>query len=227
MARSILGAFCSTQGILAGESGHTPARPLLDFRQARFTHRLLARPQGGGGPEEILQRSEGAIVRRLRAAAGTRAGETVEPQVWEEGRTFPGGFTIDGKGPAKETAQNWRRAGTIWTDGSRLDSGAIGAACAWQSEGEWMGRRFHLGTNKEVFDAEVYAIYQALKIFEERQQAGRKYTVFSDCQPAIRRALSDVLGPGQQWARAIIEVATRLISCNNDPMGPGACGGAG
>ena len=160
----------------------------------------------------------GAVVRRLRAAAGTRTGETVEPQSWEEGRTFPGGFTIDDKGPAMETAQNWRRTGTVWTDGSRLDSGAVGAACAWQTEEGWTGRRFHLGTNKEVFDAEVYAIYQALRVFEERGQAGRKYTAFSGCQPAIRRALSDALRPGQQWARAIIEVATRLIDRGNEVL---------
>ena len=70
----------------------------------------------------------------------------------------------------------------------------------------------------QVFDAEVYAIYQALRVFEERGQTGRKYTVFSDCQPAIRRALSDALGPGQQWARAIIEVATRLIDCGNEVL---------
>ena len=82
----------------------------------------------------------------------------------------------------------------------------------------WTGRRFHLGTNKEVFDAEVYAIYQALRIFEERGQSGEKYTVFPDCQSAIRRALSDALGPGQQWARAIIELATRLISRNNEVL---------
>ena len=137
----------------------------------------------------------------------------MEPQVWEKGRTFPGGFTIDEKGPAKETAQNWRRTGTIWTDGSRLDSGAIGAACAWQTEEGWTGRRFHLGTNKEV-----YAIYQALRIFEERHQSGRKYMVFSDCQPAIRRALSDALGPCQQWARATIDLATGLISRGNEVL---------
>ena len=131
-ARSTLGAFRSTsQGILAGESGHTPARPLLDYRQARFTHRLLARPQNGGGLEEILEREEGAVVRRLRGAAGTRVGETVEPQVWDEGRTFPGVTAIDDRGPALETAQNWRVAGTVWTDGSRLDGGEIGAECAW------------------------------------------------------------------------------------------------
>ena len=135
---------------------------------------------------------------------------------------FLGGYTIDNvnKGPALETAQNWRAAGTIWTDGSRLDSGAVGAACAWQTSEGWdlEGRHFHLGTNKEVFGAEVYAIYQALRIFEERHQSGRKYTIFSDFQPTIRRALSDALGPGQQWARAIIETATRLISQGNEVL---------
>lgn len=66
MARSTLGAFRSTpQGILAGESGLTPARSLLDYRQARFAQRLLARPQMGGGPEEILERDSGAIANRL------------------------------------------------------------------------------------------------------------------------------------------------------------------
>ena len=81
-----------------------------------------------------------------------------------------------------------------------------------------MGRCFHLGTNKVVFDAEVYAIYQALKIFEERHQSGKQYTVFSDCQPTIKRTLSDALGPGQQWARAIIKAATGFVRCGNEVL---------
>ena len=92
------------------------------------------------------------------------------------------------------------------------------AALQWQTSEGWTGKRFHLGTNKEAFDAEVYAIYQALRVFEKRGQSGKKYMIFSDCQPAIRRALSDVLGPGQQWARAIIEVATRLVSRGNEVL---------
>ena len=106
------------------------------------------------------------MVRRLWAASGTKAGETVEPQVWEERRTFPGDYTIDEEGPALETARCWRARSTIWIDGSRFNSGAVGAACAWQTNEGWAGRHFHLGNNKEVFDAEVFAIYQALKIFE-------------------------------------------------------------
>ena len=59
---------------------------------------------------------------------------------------------------------NWTTRSTVWTDGSRFDTGEAGAACVWKREdGSWTGRRFHLGANKDVFDAEVFAIYQALK----------------------------------------------------------------
>ena len=44
------------RGIIMAESGFTPARALLDRRRARFAQRLYARPQGGQGPEEILER---------------------------------------------------------------------------------------------------------------------------------------------------------------------------
>ena len=201
MARFTLGAFRSDpQGILAGESGHTPARPLLDFRQARFSHRLLAPPQRGGRPEEILERDEGTVAWRLRTASGTKPGETVEPQEWSQGKPFPGACFKGGESEALYTAQNWIESGcdTIWTDGSRLDSGRIGAACAWQTAQEdWTGRGFFLGDSKVVFDAEVFAILQALRVFDKRRQSGKEYTVFSDCQPAIQRARTDQLEPGQ------------------------------
>lgn len=51
MARSTLGAFRPTPlGILATESGLTPAKALLDHRQARFFRQLHARPRNGQGP---------------------------------------------------------------------------------------------------------------------------------------------------------------------------------
>ena len=77
------------------------------------------------------------------------------------------------------------------------------------------GKRFFLGDNKEVFDTEVFAILQALKVFDERRQSGRECMIFSDCQPAIQRARSDQPGPGQCWARAIIVVASRLVARDN------------
>ena len=80
--------------------------------------------------------------------------------------------------------------------------------CARKVTSGLTGRRFHLG-DKEVFDAETLAIYQVLKTFEARQGARRRYTIFSDCQPAIRRVMTDVL------ARACIEVGSRLVTAGN------------
>ena len=90
------------------ESGLTPARTLLDHRQAQFAQRLHARPLDWGGPEEILDQEGVTITTWLRAAAGTRRGEMVEPQVWSEGRAFPGECYIDKEGPALETTHSWR-----------------------------------------------------------------------------------------------------------------------
>ena len=82
-----------------------------------------------GSPSSIItciRTAFSLITRRMRAAAGTKPGEAVEPQVWCEGWTLPGAFWIDQEEPALETARNWRAEGTIWTDGSQLDSGGWG-----------------------------------------------------------------------------------------------------
>ena len=71
----------------------------------------MARPQDGGGPEEILERDRGGIVSRLRAAAGTKPGGTVEPQVWGENRSFPRGYIINEGTPLTRRDQPWRRPG--------------------------------------------------------------------------------------------------------------------
>ena len=99
----------------------------------------------------------------------------MEPQAGSEDRTFPGSVTIGEKDSALEMARGWRNGGTIWTDASRADSGRVGAACARKTASGWTGRGFHLGDNKEVFDAEAFAIYLVLRTFEARREAGRRY----------------------------------------------------
>ena len=87
----------------------------------------------------------------------------------------------------------------MWTDGSRQDDSAVGAACVWRSpKGGWTGRRFQLGKNKEVFDAEVFAVWQALRALEQRNERGREYTIFVDSTSAITRVRDDARGPGQR-----------------------------
>ena len=89
------------------------ALALLDHRQARFVQCLHAKPQDGEGPEEILEREGATIMTRLRAAAGTRRGETAGLQTWNEGRTFPRECYISRGDPALETARDWRTQDTI------------------------------------------------------------------------------------------------------------------
>ena len=91
----------------------------------------------------------------------------------------------------------------------------MGAVCVWQSPGDSTSRRFHLGTNKEVFDAEVFAIYQALCAVGQRQESGHRYTVFVDSTAAIDRVRTDSMGPGQRFAIAAMEACGRVIARDN------------
>ena len=225
MARATLGAFRSTlQGILAEESGLTPARALLDHQQARFAYRLHVRPQArdGGGPEEIQGREGTALARRLRAAAALRLGTAVEAQEWGNHRLFPGQVIVENREGALQTASSWSGRDTIWTNRSRLDSGKVGAACVWRTRvpadgpSKWTGHRYYLGNNKEVFDAELYAIFRALSIIDQRQKCGHRYTIFGDSTAAIDRIRSDSIGPGQHLAVASIEVCTRILARDNE-----------
>ena len=96
MGRSTLGGFQSIPlRIVALENGFTPARALLDNRQAGFVRRLHTRLQDGGGAEEVLSRERSALTTRLRAASALRPGDSVEPQRWGAGRLFPGRIIVE------------------------------------------------------------------------------------------------------------------------------------
>ena len=82
---------------------------------------------------------------------------------------------------------------------------------------QWVERqRFHLGNNREVFEAEVFAIYQALGTFEAGQETSRRYRIFSNCRPAVRRVMADALGATQHCARACIEVGSRFVAAGSE-----------
>lgn len=56
--------------------------------------------------------------------------------------------------------------GTPFRLTARLDSGEVGVECGWQTPEGWADRRYHLGSNKEVFGAETYAIHRVLRILD-------------------------------------------------------------
>ena len=59
----------------------------------------------------------------------------------------------------------------------------------WPSGGARGGT--YLGKNKEVFDAEVFAILHAIRLLNERGETGKEYTISSDAQAAIARVQHD------------------------------------
>ena len=109
MGRATLGAYRLTPlGMVAAESGLLLARALLNHRQSRFAQQLYVRPRDGEawGPEEILEREDGAALpARLRAAASLQLGNTVERQEWSRRQAFPGEIAIvDSRAKALEIA---------------------------------------------------------------------------------------------------------------------------
>ena len=129
---------------------------------------------------------------------------------------LPDRIVVEERAGALATTGEWRRRSTTWTDGLRPDSGVVGAACTWKSPGGWTGRRFHLGINKEIFDAEAFAIYQALQVLDRLQESGHRYTVFVDCTAVIDRARTDALGPGQRFVIVGMEVCGRVFTYDKE-----------
>jgi ribonuclease HI len=90
----------------------------------------------------------------------------------------------------------------LWTDGSKKEDEWVGCAVVWEKEEKWEKRRVHLGRQKEAFDAEMYAMSEALKIANEicDKEEVRRVMVFTDSQATLRRIQSDEPGPGQVLA---------------------------
>lgn len=65
-----------------------------------------------------------------------------------------------------------------------------------------------------MFDADT-PIYQALGVADQRQERGRRYTIFVDSTAAIE-IRSDSTGPGQRFAVAAIEACARRRARDNE-----------
>jgi hypothetical protein len=133
------------------------------------------------------------------------------PLEWRryEGTTLPevkkrlkGQVIIQEEELALEEAKKERDGLVLWTDGSRKEDEWVGCAVVWEEEGRWNKRRVHLGRQKEAFDAEMYAMSEAVKIADEisDKKEVRRVTVFTDSQATLRRIQSDEPGPGQVLA---------------------------
>ena len=80
---------------------------------------------------------------------------------------------VEEKEEALKTVREWLELqGTVWTGGSRLECRSVRAVLAFKVGDRWVKRGTYLGKNKEVFDAEVYAILQAVRFLNDREGRG-------------------------------------------------------
>jgi len=119
-----------------------------------------------------------------------------------EKRCLKGKVIIQDEKQALKEARLEREGLVFWTDGSRKEDEWVGCAVVWEEEGRWKKRRVHLGRQKEVFDAEMYAMSEAMKIADEMAEEKKvtRVMVFTDSQATLRRIQSDKPGPGQVLA---------------------------
>ena len=164
--------------------------------------------QAGGDPDQGTVRPHHTTQSGSCPAAG-RVGRA--PAVGCQ-RHFPGRTTAEEMKEALQTAREWRSRDAVWIDGSRLDSGKVGAACVWQTPSGWTGRRYHVGTNKEVFDVETYQAPRALAVPGERPHV----TISVDSTTAINRVRTGEAGSGQRIAVATEEVGSWILSKKNE-----------
>jgi hypothetical protein len=70
---------------------------------------------------------------------------------------------------------------TIWSDGSKLESGALGTGIVWRTT-KWNEKCLVLDDFKEIFNTELFGLLEAFKIAvkERRNKDFRCLTVFSN-----------------------------------------------
>lgn len=134
----------------------------------------------------------------------------IEPVIKTGEMSFPGQIVIPTPEVTVSEAQNMQEAHEfcIWSDGSRLPSQCAGAGIAYRAntgKAEWEIQRTYLGKNKEILDAELWAISDALKLaLKESRTQMTQVTVRRDSQKALKRLEKPTTSePGQAIALQI------------------------
>jgi len=114
---------------------------------------------------------------------------------------------------ALEEAKKEREGLVLWPDGARKEDEWVGCTVVWEEGRRWNKRRVHLGRQKETFEAEMYAMSEAVKIAEEinEEKAVRTVVVCTDSQATIRRIQSDEPGLEQILAFRTMNWESKLI----------------
>lgn len=186
-----------SQGDIQAQPGE---QPIEDRAWATFGNN---RPRG---PWSLGQQLARQVAQVLPADPSGGFEETIEAFPG----TFPGVIRVLSTIKALEQAQTPWTGLQLWSDGSRLEDGRVGAAVAWQTpEGRWRTQELPMGKGQEVFDAELLGAYRALELAGKMRQQG-PVRVLLDSQAAIARIQHLEPGPGQALAIKAHQMARQL-----------------
>jgi hypothetical protein len=146
----------------------------LENRQRRYGLRLLSLPQGSQAREVVGAAS--AFGKRLESALGY-SGRTETTVPLEDPEAFDAVTIKEEEAMAKTEAERSRPGLTMFTDGSRLDSGATGYAVAWKHGQHWMGIGTHMGCGQGACGAECAALARALESAARRLMVPERVTI--------------------------------------------------
>jgi len=202
--RKVTGCFSTThQGALMNDAGLRPAMALLNNRVRRSKLRQMMMPNAQGGGKmldiwrNVLQRVEGIdeLIPEDKPFERRSYERTTLPT---EKRRLKGEVIIHYEEQAVVEAKLERDGLVLWTYGLRKEDEWVGCAVVWKEGGRWNKRRTHLGRQKEAFDAEMYAMWDEMKIADEMAERKEvtRVTVFTDSQATLRQIQSDEPGPG-------------------------------
>jgi hypothetical protein len=201
-SRSITGMLRTTPiGPLVKEAGLRSADSLLANRQRRYATRAFELPHGnpiGDGvrnplhPVSLFTKLSRCATQDIQPQfSGQDVVETTFIPTSTERIAVP--VLIESREKAEQTALSTDEPEMrcIWTDGSRDDLGNVGAAVAWKEGTEWTGLKYRLGRNKEVFDAELFALLRATIMIADQvkdmiSEGVQKIIIFTDSQAALK-----------------------------------------
>jgi len=210
--RRVTGCFRTTpQGALMNDPGLRPAVALLHNRARRYKLRQMMMPDAQGRGRmlgvrrNVLERAEG-IDELIPEDEPFERRSYERTTLLTENRRLKGRVIIQDEEQALKEAKAERDGLVFWTDGSRKEDEWVGCAVVWEEEGRWRKGRVHLGQQKEAFDAEMYAMLEAMKVADEMAERKEvtRVTVFTDSQPTLRQIQWDEPGPRQALALRIM-----------------------
>lgn len=142
------------------------------------------------------------LARQLSITQAVDSAYGVEPieRSWRLHTELPLQVVVQPRQAALQEAKENREGMIFWTDGSRLDSGRSGSAVVWldTNSNKWQEKRRYLGEKKDLFDAELWAILDALEmtIKKTRYTNPTTVTIFTDSHAAITKILEPKIRPG-------------------------------